>query len=284
MGIMRRRLEEELRLRGYSPRTVKAYVRGVKKLVEFYGRPATEITGEEIRTYLLHMLETQHLSGSSVNQTVCAIRFFYVKVLGRPWEVERVVYHKRRRKLPIVLSRSEIASLLAGCSSLKQQALLTTLYSTGLRLREATQLVPSDIDSQSMRILVREAKGGRQRYVMLSPTLLRILRAYFKQYRPTRWLFYGHSKEVPIHDRTVQRLVDQAANKAELGKRVTPHTLRHTFATHLLEQGTNVRYIQELLGHRHFKTTMIYTHVRPQALSEVQSPLDYLGVAGTPIE
>jgi site-specific recombinase XerD len=152
-----------------------------------------------------------------------------------------------------------------------------TLYSGGLRLQEAIQLRPTDIDSAGMRIRIRAGKGGKERFVMLSSALLDALRDYFREYRPEEWLFYGHTKAEPIHPRSVQRLIKQAASAAGIRSRVTPHMLRHSFATHLLDRGTNLRYIQELLGHRNIGTTMIYTHVSRRMLTEVVSPLDWLG-------
>lgn len=182
----------------------------------------------------------------------------------------------RKRKLPVVLTESEVEQLLLAAANLKEQTILMTLYSTGLRVRELVELRPDDIDSGAMKIRVREGKGGKDRYAILSPTLLETLRRYFRKYRPLQWLFYGNTPQSVMPIRTVQRMVATVALRAGLKKRVTPHLLRHSFATHLLEHGTNLRHIQELLGHASLKTTMIYTHVSPQALSQVVSPLDRL--------
>jgi integrase/recombinase XerD len=276
MGKLRRRMEEELKLRNYAEKTIEVYTAAVRKLAEHYRRSPEQIEPEEIRSYLLHLLEEKKLSSASVNQTICALRFFYIQVLGRPWKVGKVHFQKRRRKLPTVLTESEVVRLLDAARDLKDRAILMALYSAGLRVRELAHLQPADIQSDGMRIRVREAKGGRERYVALSSTLLPVLRHYFRLYRPGRWLFYGESREQPIHSRTVQRLVALAANKAGISKTVSPHTLRHSFATHLLEHGTELRFIQEALGHRQLKTTLVYTHVSPQALAQVVSPLDRL--------
>jgi integrase/recombinase XerD len=279
MGKLRRRMQEEMKLRGYRPETMRAYVAVVSKLAEHYRRSPEQIGAEEIRSYLLHLLEEAKLSSSTVNQTICALRYFYIQVLGRPWKVGKIHFQKRRRKLPTVLTEPEVVRLLAAARNLKEQAILMALYSAGLRVRELTHLQPRDIESDGMRIKICEAKGGKQRYVALSSTLLAVLRRYFRHYRPGSWLFFGASREQPIRDRTVQRLVHLAAQRAGISKSVSPHTLRHSFATHLLEHGIDLRFIQEALGHERLTTTAIYTHVSPQALTQVVSPLDRLVLA-----
>lgn len=274
MGKMRRLLEEELRLRGYRGRTVEAYTRCVAKFVEFHGRPAQDMGAPEIRSYLLHMTEEQKLSGSTVNQAVCALRFFYVEVLKRSWEIETVHYQKRARRLPGVLSESEVSRLISATQDVKQRAIVMTLYSAGLRLDELVHLRPADIESGSMRIRVREGKGGHERYTLLSKTLLETLRIYFKLHRPSDWLFYGRTKDEPIRPRSIQRMVAALGQRAGLSRPIRPHSLRHSFATHLLEGGTSLPYIKELLGHRSLKSTLIYTHVSREGLGRVISPLD----------
>ena len=281
MGKMRQKLEEELRLRHYSERTVRAYVHAVRKFVEFHHRPAEQMGNEEIRSYLLNLAERK-VSRSSVIQAVCALRFFYGKVLARPCVIDALPFPRRARKLPVVLSEGEVAQLLMAASQLKDEALLMTLYSGGLRLHEVLRLQLEDIDSKRMRIRVREGKGAKDRYTLLSTTLLETLRRYFKEYRPTSWLFFGATPEVPMADRRVQRMITQTAKKAGLRKRTTAHTLRHSFATHLLERGTELPYIQELLGHRSPKTTMLYARVSPRGMSQVISPLDRLILATPP--
>lgn len=281
MGEMRDRMEKELKLRGYSPRTIKTYLRVIHNFVAFHRRPAEKMGSAEARSYLLHLIEDKHLSSSAINQAGAALRYFYGQVLGRPIEVEKIPLQKRQRRLPFALSEREVAAFLAAEPNLKHRAILMTLYAGGLRLQEAIQLQPKDIDSAGMRIRIRVGKGGKERYVMLAVTLLHTLRAYFKQYRPERWLFYGRSKNEPIDPRTVQRVITKATKAAGIRKRVTAHILRHSFATHLLDRGTNLRYLQELLGHRHIRTTMIYTHVSRRVCA-VRSPLDWL--SATPEE
>jgi len=274
-------MEEELRLKGYSQETIRAYVGAVRNFALFHGRSPERLGAEEVRSYLLHMIDVKKLSRSTVVQAMCAIQFLYNRVLHQPCDISDVVFPKggRRKKLPVVLAENEVEQLLLAAANLKEQAILMTLYSAGLRVRELAELRPDDIDSDAMRIRVREGKGGKDRYTLLSPILLETLRRYFRKYRPQQWLFYGSTPQIAMPTRTVQRMVAAVALRAGLKKQVTPHLLRHSFATHLLEHGTNLRHIQELLGHASLKTTMIYTHVSPQALSQVVSPLDRLQLA-----
>jgi len=278
MSKLRERFEEELRLRGYSEVTRRIYVRAVRKFVEFHGRSPQRLGAEEIRAYLVHITTERQWSRSGIHQAICALKFFYTQVLERPWEISKVHYPKRKKKLPVFLTEEEVARLLSATSNLKHKGLLMTLYSAGLRLSEALALQPTDIDSSAMRIHVREGKGGKERYTLLSARLLETLRCYFRRYRPQCWLFCGEVQGQPMSPRTVQRIVGKIAQQAGLGKRVTPHALRHSFATHLLEKGTSLVYIQALLGHRNLKSTVIYTHVNQEALSKVSSPLDSLSL------
>jgi integrase/recombinase XerD len=278
MSELRRRMESELRLRGYSERTVDAYIAAVRKFAEFHGRSPALLGSEDIRAYLVHMTEHEKLAPPTIIQAICAIRFIYLHVLHRPCEIEKVVFPKRKKKLPVVLTEAEVTQLLDAAPDRQSLAILMILYSAGLRLNEALHLTPEDIDSQKMSIRVREGKGGRERRVILSEKLLDTLRRYFREYKPKKWLFYGPTRETPIGPRTVQRMIRQTAAHAGLTKRVTAHLLRHSFATHLLEHGTSLRYIQELLGHRNLKTTLVYTHVSPKALNRVLSPLDRLPI------
>lgn len=275
MTEMRRRMEEELKLRGCSPRTQKSYVLWVRRLAEHYHRGPERLGSQEVRAFLVHLLD-QKLSRSSLVQAFCALKFFYVHVLHRPYEVEDLSFPKKKRKLPVVLSEPEVKRLLDAAEDLQERTILMTLYSSGLRLGELTNLQVRDIDSVKMQIRVRQGKGAKDRNVVLSPTLLTGLRCYFRQYRPESWLFYGQTPQHRLADRVVQRMVRRLSEKAGLRPRVTTHTLRHSFATHLLEHGTEVVYIQELLGHRSLKSTLLYTRISPRALGKVTSPLDRL--------
>lgn len=276
MGALRRRMQEELRLRGMSERTIESYVGAVRRFALHHERSPERLGREEVRTYLLYLAEERKLAPASVNQALSALRFFYVDVLGRELAVARLPRQKRRDSLPVVLTEAEVARLLGAPMSLKLRSVLMTLYSAALRLGEATRLQPTDVDSGSMSIRIRNGKGGRDRTVMLSGKLLVVLREYWKLYRPRRWLFYGKTKERPIDPRTVQRRITVAAQSAGLRKRVTPHTLRHSCATHLMEQGASLRHIQELLGHKSVRTTQRYTRVSPARVAAVLSPLDRL--------
>jgi len=277
MTEMRRRMEEELKLQGYRPRTQKAYVEWVSRFAAHYRRAPEQMGEEQVRAYLVHLLEDQKLSRSTLVQALCSLKFFYVRVLRRPCEVEDLRFpRQQKKKLPKVLSESQVRQLLESAGNLKDQVILMTLYGTGLRLSELIHLVVKDIDSGKMQIRVREGKGGKDRNVVLPQTLLEVLRRYFRQYRPVNWLFYGRTPQQPIDDRAVQRMVRALSERAGLRERVTAHTLRHSFATHLLEHGTELPYIQALLGHRNIKTTMLYLRVSPPALRKVISPLDRL--------
>lgn len=278
MGQMRTRMENEMRLRGLSPRTRTTYLQVLQNFVKFHKRPAEQMGAEEARAYLLHLINEKKLSRSSTNQATCALRFFYKKVLRSPITLDEIPLQKKERKLPSTLSEKEVLALLKAVANLKYRTIIMTIYSAGLRLQEAIQIEPADIDSAGMRIRIRTGKGSKERYVMLSSTLLEALREYYRRYRPGKWLFFGKTRLEPIHPRNVQRAIENAGHKASIRKRVTPHVLRHSFATHLLDRGTNLRYIQELLGHSSIKTTMIYTHVSRRKLTEVVSPLDWLGL------
>lgn len=276
MTEMRRRMEVELKLRGCSERTQEAYLGWVRRFAEHFHRPPQQMGSQEVRAFLVDLLTVQQLSRSSLIQALCALKFFYVQVLHRACEVDDLRFPRRQRKLPRVLSESEIRRLLEAATDLKEEAILMTLYSSGLRLGELIRLEVKDIDSDKMQIRVHQGKGAKDRNVVLSQTLVEVLRRYYLRYRPQSWLFYGQTKQQPIPERAVQRMVNRIGERAGLRERVTAHCLRHTFATHLLERGTEVPYIQQLLGHKSIQTTLLYTRVSPRALNKVVSPLDRL--------
>jgi len=277
MTEMRRRMEQELRLRGCSLRTQRAYVHWVSRFAAHHRKAPEQMGQEQVRAYLVHLYEDQKLSRPTVVQALCALKFFYVHVLHRSWEIEDLRFPRQgKKRLPRVLSESEVRRLLESAENLREQAILMALYGSGLRLSEVIHLQVKDIDSAKMQIRVRKGKGGKDRNVMLSEVLLEVLRRYFRQYRPVTWLFYSQTPQRPVDDRTVQRMVRALSQRAGLREPVTAHTLRHSFATHLLENGTELPYIQELLGHRSIKTTMLYLRVSPPALRKVISPLDRL--------
>ena len=276
MTPLRQRMLEELELRNYSPSTIETYIRCVAEFAQHFGKPPDQLGPEHIREYQLFLVRERKAAWSTFNQHVCALRFFYQTTLGRKEMIEHIPYPRHERRLPSVLSQAEVAALLQAKSNLKHRALLTTLYAAGLRVSEAANLLVSDIESERMLIRVRQGKGRKDRYVMLSPKLLDLLRCYWKRYRPTYWLFPGDPADTPMARNTIHTICRQATRAAGLSRPVSPHLLRHSFATHLLEAGTDLRTIQILLGHRNLKTTSLYMHVSTLALRSTISPLDLL--------
>jgi site-specific recombinase XerD len=277
MTPLRQRMIEDLKLRNLAPRTIQSYVSRVAAFARHFGRSPEDLGRDEVRSYLLHLVQERHVCWSTYNQTVAGLRFLYEVTLGREGVLVRIACPKQPKKLPVVLSLEEVARLFAAVVGLKHRALLMTAYAAGLRISEVVALRVDDIDSQRMVLRVRQGKGRKDRYVMLSPRLLALLREYWKAARPAEWLFPGDIPGQHLTASTVHRVCVQAGRDAGLGKHVTVHTLRHSFATHLLEAGTDIRTIQVLLGHRNLKTTAIYTHVSPIAVETTQSPLDRLG-------
>jgi integrase/recombinase XerD len=276
MTELRRKMLEELQLRNYSPHTERAYIRCVANFAKHFKAAPDRLGPEHIREYQLFLVRRKKLSWALFNQTVCALRFFYHDVLHRNWMIEHIRYPRHEQKLPVVLSPAEVAALFQSTPNLKHRAMLMTIYATGLRVSELTNLRVTDIDSQRQIISVRQGKGHKDRQVMLSPRLLELLRTYWKTYRPKTWLFPGERRQHPITQRTVWGICKQACEAAHLAKHVSPHTLRHCFATHLLEDATDLRRIQILLGHRNLKTTARYLHVSNLAVRSTISPLDRL--------
>jgi site-specific recombinase XerD len=234
-----------------------------------------ELELEDARKYLWYLKEEKKVSLAHFRQAVGALRFFYKYTVGKEWIKERISYPKLSKNIPVVLTQEEVSLLFRKIEDLREKTILSVLYGAGLRLMEALSLTVSDINSQEMYIHVKNGKGRRERKAHLSPALLEQLRAYYKVYRPRTWLFYG-KKGDHLGDTFVQRACLQAAKRAGITKRVTPHTLRHSFATHLLEQGTDIRVIGELLGHASLKTTMVYTHVSTKVFRSVAGTLDTL--------
>jgi integrase/recombinase XerD len=277
MTPLRRRMIEDMKLKNLSTRTINAYVSRVSNFASHFGRSPQLLGRNDVRSYLLHLIQEKKVSWSVYNQTLAALRFLYEVTLGRKDVLERIPFPKQPKRLPVVLSPDEVARFFAGLGDIKHRAILMTAYAAGLRLSEVIGLRIADLDSKRMVIRVRQAKGRRDRYVMLSPRLLALLREYWKVVRPTDWLFPGDVPGKPITGKAVHKICVRAAQDAGLGKHVTVHTLRHSFATHLLEAGTDLRTIQVLLGHRKLETTAIYTHVSPAAVEATRSPLDRIG-------
>ncbi len=274
MTPLRRRMIEDMKLKNLSTRTINTYVSRVYNFATHFGRSPERLGRDDVRAYLLFLIQEKKVSWSVYNQTLCALRFCYEVTLGRKDVLERIPFPKQAKRLPVVLSTDEVAAFFAALVDVKHRAILMTAYAAGLRLSEVIGLRVDDVDSKRMVIRVRQAKGRRDRYVMLSPRLLTLLREYWKLERPTDWLFPGDVPGNPITGKAVHKICVRAAENAGLGKHVTVHTLRHSFATHLLEAGTDIRTIQILLGHRKLETTAIYTHVSPATVEATQSPLD----------
>jgi integrase/recombinase XerD len=282
MTTLRQRMIDDLKVRNRSSRTIQSYIAHVANFARHFGKSPELLGPEEIRQYQVYLVEQRRVSWSYFNQAVCALRFLYRHTLSRDWTVAHIPFPRQPRKLPVVLSQAEVIRLFDAVRSLKQRAILMTAYATGLRLAEVTHLQVSDIDSERLMIRARQGKGQKDRYVMLSPTLLEVLRLYWRAERPTSWLFPSKSKEQPINHSVVQRACHQAGLDAGLTKRATVRSLRHSFTTHLLEAGTNLRIIQTLLGHSSVSTTQRYTYVSNKTVRATESPLELLAYPVNP--
>lgn len=276
MTPLRQRMLEDMAVRNLAPKTQRLYVDRVAKFAQHFGRSPERLDPEDIRAYQVYLVHQKRVSWSLFNQSVCALRFLYRVTLGQDWAVQHIPFPRQEKKLPVVLSLAEVAQFFRALRSLKYRALLMTAYAAGLRISEVTALRSSDIDSQRMVIHVRQGKGRKDRYLMLSPRLLTVLRAYWQAVRPPDWLFPGRHPDRPLSLSAVQRACQRARHAAGIGKAVTVRALRHSFATHLLEAGTDVRTIQVLLGHRSLQTTARYTHVSARTVCATPSPFDSL--------
>jgi integrase/recombinase XerD len=271
----------ELALRGRAASTIQTYTEKLVLFLRFADRPPGEIDLELINRYQHHMARTSPGSWSTFNQSVCAIRFFVTIVLKHDWNIKHIPFHRQDRKLPNVLNRDEIGRLLAVTKPFyKHYAIVATLYATGVRVSELVALKFTDIDSGAGCIHIRRGKGGKERLVLLPDSLLAILRAHYRDmpFKLTSWLFPSTNADEPLKIRAVQDMLANARRDAGITKKVSPHVLRHSFATHLLEDGTDLRTIQVLLGHVSIQTTVRYLHVAQNHLHQVRNPLDRLGV------
>ncbi len=273
MTALRQRMIDDMRLRNFSAQTKRTYIRYVAAFAKHFDQSPEHLGPEQARAFLLHLVD-RGLSPRTVNLARCAIRFVEHVTLGREWSTPYIAYARREYRLPVVLSPSEVRRLLDAVVNLKYRTILATIYATGMRSSEATHLRFGDIDSERNLITVRQGKGLRDRHVMRSPALLKLLRAHWRRERPVYWLFPSADPSTPVGISTIRYVCKRASVDAGLSKRVTPRTLRHCFATHLLEDGNDIRIIQELLGHRSLRTTARYTHVSGIRIASTASPLD----------
>ncbi|CAB3810433.1 IS91 family transposase ISMno24 [Paraburkholderia ultramafica] len=276
MTPLRQRMVEDMRVRNLSANTQRAYLQQVGAFAKHFGRSPATLGPEEIRAWQLHLVEVRKLARSSLVTATAALRFLYTVTLKRGWAVDDIVMSKKPRTLPVILSREEVTIFLESIRSFKHRTILMAAYAGGLRISEVTRLKVSDIDSQRMVLRVEQGKGQVDRYVMLSPRLLEILRTYWQAGRPQHWLFPGRFPDQSIDPATIRLACQQARRRAAISKPVTPHSLRHAFATHLLESGTDVRTIQLLLGHRSLATTSRYLKVATSTVCATTSPFDLL--------
>lgn len=278
MGKLRDQMIEDLQLRDYAPRTCKAYVDCARAFVAYHHRPPEQMGELEIRQFLMHLVETKRASAASRKMHVAGIKFLYEVTLRRPEVVASIPWPKVAHGVPEILSGSEVTQLLDAVESVKHRAVIVTAYGAGLRVSEVCALQVDDIDSGRMTIRVSHGKGNRARYVILPERVLFLLRRYWVVQRPKRpWLFPGQQSGCPLSAASVRYHLDAAVKKTGLTKKVTPHVLRHSFATHLLELGTDIRVIQMLLGHRSIRSTVRYTQMTPRVLAKTTSPIDVLG-------
>jgi site-specific recombinase XerD len=266
----------DLRIRNYAERTQEIYIARVAEAARYFKRSPEELTSEEVRGYLRYLKEERRVSRSAFAQVVGALRFLYRETLDRPAMMPHLPYPRLKRRHPVVLSAEEVVRLVQAMRNLKHRTVAMVLYGAGLRISEALSLQLRDVDSMRMVLTVRHGKGDQDRQVVLSPVLLAALRVYWRAYRPRTWLFPGQTEHRPLGASTIQRALKAARVRAGIAKPASAHTLRHSYATHLMEAGTDLRVIQTLLGHRSLRTTAIYTHVATERVRATRSPLDAL--------
>jgi len=280
---LRQQMLEELQRRNYSQSTVRSYIHAVEDLARFFHRSPERLGPEHIRQYQAYLFRERKLSPGTIEGRTAALRFLFVKTLRRPYLPNHIPFPKRQRRLSTILDQQEVARLIDAASNLMHRTMLMMLYATGLRRAELCHLTVSDIDSKRMVIHVRQGKGGRDRDVLLTPKLLETLREYWRWMKPKTYLFPGTVKgwraDVPITEKIVWQAVNQATKRAGITKHVSPHTLRHCFATHLLEAGADLRTIQVLLGHAKLAHTTIYLHLSRRHLQAIPSPLEAIEVS-----
>ena len=274
MGRLHDRMKRDMELRHLSRRTQDCYLLCMRNYTRYFGVSPEGLGEEEIKTYLYHLIEAKQASQATVSQSYSALKFFYETTLKRDWISYRIPRAKQSKPLPAVLSPGEVQAIVSAVRNLKHRAILMTIYSGGLRINEAVHLKVTDIDSSRMVIRVRHGKGKKDRYTLLAQRTLEELRHYWKQSQPVDWLFPGKDRSVPLSVSSVQKAFKEALIRTGIKKAVSVHTLRHSFATHLLENGTDLYHIQRLLGHASPKTTTVYLHLSRRDLGQIANPLD----------
>ena len=278
MGAIKEKMKRDMEIRGLSKRTKESYLGCVKQFVKYFMKSPDQLSLEDIHTYQLHLIRDRKVAENTFNQYVSALKFLYGQTLKRDWKIDMIPYHKRSKRLPVVLNREEVVKLYKAVPYLKHKAMILTLYSTGIRASELANVKVSDIDSKRMLIRIDQGKNRKDRYVHLPAKLLEILRMYWQSetVKSKTWLFPGRPRTEPITRNSVRNMVHKAKETAGIQKQVTTHTLRHSFATHQLEDGVDIRKIQLMLGHRSLRTTAKYLHVASNYLEETSNPLDTL--------
>ena len=274
MGKLRDRMLMDLQLSGAKRSTQRGYLREAANLAKYFNKSPEQLGEDELKDYLLHLMKERHLSDGTFRFYVAGLKFLYRTTLKREWPVEKIRWPRAKRKLPVVLDLSEVESLFSVTKNLKHKAILMITYSSGLRVSETARLKLIDIDSKRMMVRITQGKGGKDRYSILSQRALEHLRQYWQRYRPTEWLFEGAKKGDPITPHSIQLMFYAARKRAGITKPASIHSLRHSFATHLIEAGTSLHHVQMLLGHRSPTTTTVYLHVSRVNLAQVVSPLD----------
>jgi integrase/recombinase XerD len=278
MTPLRQRMTEDMEIRNLSPHTIKGYLFHVSRFAKHFNQSPDLLGIDEIRQYQVYLLRERKVATTTLNHVLSALRFFYKVTLGREWALEHLRYPRRAKRLPAVLSKPEAYRVFSVTRNPKHRTLLMTMYATGMRVSEAARLRVDDIDSKRMLIRVHQGKGKKDRYVPLSATLLQALRTYWKKVRSTGALFPSQQGGGPLTTGSITKVCADARKKAGLSKRVTPHTFRHSFATHLLEAGTDLRTIQIILGHRSLRTTALYLHIAENKIRLKRKAEDLLGV------
>lgn len=266
----------DLEIKGFSHRTQDAYIAQIKRYVEHFMKSPADLGEKEVKEYLYYLITERKRSSSYINTTYSALKFLYETTLKRQWDMKSIPRTKKAKKLPVVLSKEEVKRIISVTTNLKHKAILATAYAAGLRVSEVANLKIADIDSSNMRIRVSQGKGNKDRYTLLSEKNIELLREYYKIYHPTSWLFPGADSGNSLNVRTIQRVFEQSKKKAGIKNDASVHSLRHSFATHLLEAGTDIYHIQQLMGHSNVRTTSVYIHLTNHDALKLTSPLDSL--------